>query len=342
MNCNLRLVAGVMFAVYVAGPLLSKPLPAVPQTAVDELGVEQGVPRNSGFVFIEGRYIPPPYTMTRRGNGIFINRVQVDQPIPWSYFDSDSEIDPDLALANLDSGDKFISAAETVPLRQPVEADNRRTKQISKIDDLFDDTDDDRSDATQKAARQPKTITSIDDLFGDNDDDADSAQAVKKNKSQVDSLSDLFSDDAVVPAVKTQRTRVARRSASTAGTPVKLTAAQIAERKEILKKSLDEQRAFYERAIAKGELYFFGSTHHKINGTYGTARALIEVLPDALRYSLTPSELQSRLRDGGVYFVDINVCQALYRHKMTFPLLQQRLEKIQLEEAVQAANQKKY
>ena len=82
--------------------------------------------------------------------------------------------------------------------------------------------------------------------------------------------------------------------------------------------------------------------HHKINGTYGTARALFEVLPSALRYSRTPAELQSRLQDGGVYFVDIIVCQALYRHKTTFPLLQQRLDKIKLEESIKEANRKKY
>ena len=59
-------------------------LPEVPEEAVGALGVTTGVPQRGGFVFVDGKYLPPPYTVTRRGNGIFINRIQVDQPVPWA------------------------------------------------------------------------------------------------------------------------------------------------------------------------------------------------------------------------------------------------------------------
>ena len=51
MNLKLRLISAV-FALIIVVPVFSKSLPAVPKGAVDELGVENGIPRMSGFVFI--------------------------------------------------------------------------------------------------------------------------------------------------------------------------------------------------------------------------------------------------------------------------------------------------
>lgn len=339
MKLKLRFLLALVSALVVTDPILSRPLPAVPQAAMDEMGIEYGTPLMSGFVFVDGRYIPAPYTVTRRGNGIFVNRIQVEQPVPWSYFDPDSIVEPTADLESLDEVKKVEDAAEIAPALQPSEKTGQKSDNVFSIDDLFGDADDNSMDAPAAEKKQPETISSIDDLFGDNDDDVTPAPAAEKKSGEVDSLDDLFSDD--IPAAKARKPKPSRAT-SVKRAPVELTEAEIKERKEILKKSLNEQRAFYERAIAKGELYFFGTMHHKINGTYGTARALFEVLPSALRYSRTPAELQSRLQDGGVYFVDIIVCQALYRHKTTFPLLQQRLDKIKLEESIKEANRKKY
>ena len=65
-----------------AGMLAAASLPEVPEAALEALGSTPGTPQNGGFVFVDGRYLPPPYTVTRHGNGIFINRIQVEQPVP--------------------------------------------------------------------------------------------------------------------------------------------------------------------------------------------------------------------------------------------------------------------
>lgn len=322
-----------------AGSLLSKPLTAVPQAALDELGIEYGTPRMTGFVFIDGRYIPPPYTVTRRGNGIFINRVQIEQPVPWSYFDPKSAVEPVADLENPVQSETTQDPAALPSAQQSTESADQKIGKVSSVDDLFGDDDDSSQNNAEEEMKQPKTISSIDDLFGDNEEDVVPAPAPEKKSGEVASLDDLFSDD--VPAARIPKPKTAHAKA-VKHAPVELTEAQSKERKQILIKSLNDQRAFYDRALAKNELYFFGTEHHKINGTYGTARALFEVLPSALRYSRTPAELQSRLQDGGVYFLDIGVCQALYRHKMTFPLIQQRLEKIKLKESIKEAKRKKY
>jgi hypothetical protein len=53
------------------------------EVAVEELGSTYGTPQMSGFVFVDGRYLPPPYTVARKGNGIYINRTLVEQPVAW-------------------------------------------------------------------------------------------------------------------------------------------------------------------------------------------------------------------------------------------------------------------
>lgn len=306
-------------------------LPKVTQASIDDMGVTSGIPQMSGFVFVDGQYLPPPYTVVRRGNAIFVNRSQIEQPVAWTYFDRSASagsgaLDQDGDITQLD--DKGVDvAAVTVPAK------------VSSIDDLFSDED---TDVVVKE-EDSKTISSIDDLFGD-DDDEDDKKLVVKQPVTVNSIDDLFGDDDddfgdmdnLKPAVVVKRRVIAPRPSL-----VPQTAEQLAAKKVILKKRLDDKRATYERAIAKGELFFFGTSHNRINGTYGTARAMLEVLPSALRYSRSPSDLLLRLKAGNVYFVDHTVCDALYKYKTTFPLLQQRLDKIRQMEDMKAAKRKK-
>ncbi|MBN1513078.1 MAG: hypothetical protein JXB13_13770 [Phycisphaerae bacterium] len=46
----------------------------------DELGVRVGEPLDSGFVFFDGRYLEPPYVVSRRGMAVFINDAMVQPP----------------------------------------------------------------------------------------------------------------------------------------------------------------------------------------------------------------------------------------------------------------------
>jgi hypothetical protein len=77
-----------------------------------------------------------------------------------------------------------------------------------------------------------------------------------------------------------------------------------------------------------------------VNGTYGTGRALMGVLPNALRYAASPQDLQQRLQQGGVYFIDAAICAELFRNKATFPQLAERLRKIEEAEALEALKRK--
>lgn len=63
--------------------LLSNEFNCYTQSAKLDMGTTEGKPVTNGTVFIDGKYIDPPYIVTRRGNGIFINGHLVEQPCPW-------------------------------------------------------------------------------------------------------------------------------------------------------------------------------------------------------------------------------------------------------------------
>jgi len=50
----------------------------------EELGTQTGAPVDSGFVFYDNSYLQPPYVVSRRGMGVFINEKLIKPPfLPW-------------------------------------------------------------------------------------------------------------------------------------------------------------------------------------------------------------------------------------------------------------------
>lgn len=69
----------------------------VSREALALLGSTAGQPQNGGAVFVDGRYVAPPYTVSRQGNALFINRYLVQESPEWET----------LATANRSKG-KFL------------------------------------------------------------------------------------------------------------------------------------------------------------------------------------------------------------------------------------------
>jgi len=91
---------------------------SVPAGALQHLKGARGKPIRKGVVFVNGRYMPPPYTIWRRGTAIFVGDVQVTgQIVPWSTFLM-AQDNPSVATPRKE-------AAKPAPARS--------------VDDLFDD-----------------------------------------------------------------------------------------------------------------------------------------------------------------------------------------------------------
>ena len=131
----------------------------VPKQALVELKATVGKPFSSGLVFIDGKFIPPPYKVERFGTVFRINGQQVTrQIIPWDEF---LKTQPG---ARIEQEEVAPSATpESEPQGTASEEDAEPADDSSDISDDFDDLFDDNPKpkkktpriATRKPAQQP-------------------------------------------------------------------------------------------------------------------------------------------------------------------------------------------
>lgn len=112
--------------------VVAEAFPSVPKESGKALGVTRGKPFSSGAVFVNGKYIEPPYVVERWGTGIRINKIPVTgQVVDWNEFLK--------TQSNVKIEKKEVESvpAQPVPV-QPVAAVSA-ADEMSSLDDLFDD-----------------------------------------------------------------------------------------------------------------------------------------------------------------------------------------------------------
>ncbi|MFH1232164.1 MAG: hypothetical protein V1709_11790 [Planctomycetota bacterium] len=72
-----------IWVLIMAFPLILKAEPVEDSLWIDEFGVKKGESINSGFVFLNGKYIDVPYVVTRKGLALFLNDKMIEPPIRW-------------------------------------------------------------------------------------------------------------------------------------------------------------------------------------------------------------------------------------------------------------------
>lgn len=124
----------------------------IPKASGKALGVTKGKSFSSGLVFINGKYIEPPYVVERWGVGIRINGTPViGQVIDWTEF------------IKTQPGAK-VTKSESAPAEAPEEPEEEEEEE-EELDDLDDDLD-----------------SSLDDLFDDDPKPAKKAAPKKAPK----------------------------------------------------------------------------------------------------------------------------------------------------------------
>ena len=105
-----------------------------PKASVKALKVTKGKPFTSGLVFIDGKFIKPPYVVERYGNVIRINGVQATQPvIDWSEF---LKTQSGLSVTKTEAP---APEEKSAPAPEPVPAAAEADDSDDPLDDLFDD-----------------------------------------------------------------------------------------------------------------------------------------------------------------------------------------------------------
>ena len=133
-----------LFSLLVAGTLSAAVIPKDSKV----LGATKGKPIETGLVFVNGKYIEPPYVVQRWGCGIKINKeVVVAEAVAWADF------------VKTQSGAKAVKEATpapaVAPAPQPVKEEEEDLD--TSLDDLFDDDPKPRKKASAKPKAAPKS-----------------------------------------------------------------------------------------------------------------------------------------------------------------------------------------
>ena len=139
---------------------------AVPKQALVELKATVGKPFSSGLVFIDGKFIPPPYKVERFGTAFRINGQQVTrQVIPWDEF---LKTQPGVRIEQVEIAPSVPaeSAAPETAAAEAAEPADDDSDISDDFDDLFDDNPKPkkrkapaRAAAKKKPAPQPSAPT---------------------------------------------------------------------------------------------------------------------------------------------------------------------------------------
>lgn len=248
----------------------------IPKESAKALGVTRGKKFSTGVVFINGKYIEPPYVVERWGTGIRINSIPVSgQVIDWTEF---LKTQPGVRI---EKGESAVEPAKmSQPAPGPVAAPTPAPVEdvdASFLDDLFDD-----DPKPAKATTAPKvsvaavsarpkparpTITYVlSEKFRHNDDSKALLKRINANRTEIDralrSGGFICFGDAYSQVQGDQRTlmellevlpELQQRSPDVQAFCVKIREAKLVYLNEVLRWDLFRNRADYRKLMERRE-----------------------------------------------------------------------------------------
>ena len=196
-----KMIKYISTAIALAVPLFAQAnsksaFAAVPKQALVELKATVGKPFSSGLVFVNGKFLDPPYKVERYGTALRINGVQVtNEIIPWTEF---LKTQPG---ARIEKVEPPPAAAAPAPVQETASAAEETATSDSytdDIDDLFDDDPKPKKKVAAKPAavkRQPKaappqptTTVVLDGEFVPNDKTKAMVARINKERTRVETV----------------------------------------------------------------------------------------------------------------------------------------------------------
>ena len=160
----------------------------IPKESAKALGVTRGKKFSSGVVFINGKYIEPPYVVERWGTGIRINSIPVTGPlVDWNEF---LKTQPNVKV------EKKEPASAPAPVSAPAQPAASVSDEASSLDDLFDDDPKPAKPATASKAvatasaaprpAKPAVTYVLSGKFSHNDDSKALLKRINANRTEID------------------------------------------------------------------------------------------------------------------------------------------------------------
>ena len=155
---------GIVFVVVAMMATAVMAFQPIPKASARALGVTRGKLFSKGLVFINGKYLPPPYVVERWGTGIRINSTPVTgQIVDWNEF---LKTQPGVKTVTTEPESVAVSEsaepeaeAEATSETQPVEA---AAADVNSLDDLFEDESEEndvkKKPAVARSTPKPKVV----------------------------------------------------------------------------------------------------------------------------------------------------------------------------------------
>ena len=191
-----KMIKYISTAIALAVPLFAQAnsksaFATVPKQALVELKATVGKPFSAGLVFVNGKFLDPPYKVERYGTALRINGVQVtNEIIPWTEF---VKTQPG---ARIEKVEPPPAAAAPAPVQETASAAEETATSDSytdDIDDLFDDDPKPKKKVAVKrqpkaAPPQPTTTVVLDGEFVPNDKTKAMVARINKERTRVETV----------------------------------------------------------------------------------------------------------------------------------------------------------
>ena len=284
-QCGIFLLSlAAAFRVCAAPPERADGFPPVPKAAIAELKRAVGGPISKGVVFVNGRYIAPPYKVERCGNAISVNSVQVTAPlVDWNEF------------LRQQQGYRV----ETVPYppeRKMVEEDVPFEIEEEIEVEVSDDD--------------------VDDLFGDEEKKPDAAakknvRKIRKKVKRIEMRRQTVEKE--VPSDRPPRKVVRFDGEFRHNFRVRALLAKI-----------DGERSLIEKRLRDGWIVCYGAKYPRAEGDAAAARQVLSQLWRVEKESSTLDGFVSAAQSSGLGFLPIGVLRDLFSNRLDYPKLKSR------------------
>ena len=149
---------GIVFVVVAMMATALMAFQPIPKASARALGVTRGKLFSKGLVFINGKYLPPPYVVERWGTGIRINSTPVTgQIVDWNEF-----LKTQPGVKTVTTEPESVAVSESAEPEAEAEATSETQSvesakaDVNSLDDLFED-DSDENDVKKKPAAARST-----------------------------------------------------------------------------------------------------------------------------------------------------------------------------------------
>ncbi len=276
--------------------------------ALKALKATRGSRIRDGYVFVNGKYLEPPYVVERYGTVLRINGEQITREIvSWVEFARTQEgVKLETVTLNPDGTPKATTEASAEGSADASASENSAS------------TDEDTASVEEETVEED--VLEEDDLS--------------------DSLDDLFSDEPATKKKTSARRRArTRKPATMTMTKVTLAGDFVAnDKSKALLARVNKERKDVDVKLRTGGYYFFGTRYSPLWGDSGAANHLMSKLPDIMRASTSAENFIERMRAGGFSYLPEALMHDLFRNRIDYLKLSKRLREKKESESWESLN----